>query len=84
MPQFEVVEDMRHVSPGQVGTLIPSWNTGFTLRRGRRPEDPTADVVRPGQRLLVLEESEGHLKVRHETDGFEGWIPVHIVAPWPE
>lgn len=84
MPQFEVVEDMRHVPPGRVGTLIPSWNTGFPLRRGPRPGDATGDVVRPGQRLHVLEEVDGHLRVRQEADGVEGWIPVHIVAPWPE
>jgi hypothetical protein len=84
MPQFEVVEDMRRVPPGGVGSLIPSWNTGYPLRVGPRSADTTGEVVRPGQRLLVLEAAEGFLKVRHETDGGEGWLPEHVVAPWPD
>jgi hypothetical protein len=84
MPQFEVVEDMRRVPPGEAGTLIPSWNTGYPLRIAARSAETTGEVVRPGQRLLVLEAADRFLKVRHEADGGEGWLPAHIVAPWPE
>jgi len=84
VPQFEIVEDIRHVPPGKVGTLIPSWNTGFPLRLGPRPGETTGDLVRPGQKLHVLQEGEGHLRVRQEANGYEGWLPAHIVAPWPD
>jgi hypothetical protein len=84
MPQFEVVEDMRRVPVGEAGTLIPSWNTGYALRSEARSAETNGEVVRPGQRLLVLEAADGFLKVRHEADGGEGWLPEHLVAPWPE
>jgi hypothetical protein len=84
MPQFEVVEDLRHVPPGAAGTLIPSWNTGYSLRTAPRSAQTTGEVVRPGQRLVVQEATDGFLKVRHEADGSEGWLPTYIVAPWPE
>jgi hypothetical protein len=84
MPQFEVVDDMRRVPPGEAGTLIPSWNTGYPLRTAPRSAEAAGEVVRPGQRLLVLEAADGFLKVRHEAGGGEGWLPAHIVAPWPE
>jgi hypothetical protein len=84
MPQWEVVEDMRRVPPGKAGTLIPSWNTGFPLRAEPAPGVTTGGMVRPGQRLLVVDEQNGHLLVRQEAEGLEGWIPVHVVAPWPE
>ena len=84
MGQWEVVEEMRRVPPGKTGTLIPSWNTGFELRAAPDPGAAPAGVVRPGQMLMVLEERAGHLRVRQEAEGLEGWIPVHSVAPWPE
>ena len=84
MPQFESVEELRRVQPGGAGTLIPSWNTGFTLRSEPGPEAAAGAVVRPGQRLVVLEARDGHLRVRQDAEGHEGWIPAHIVAPWPE
>ncbi|HXA42327.1 MAG TPA: hypothetical protein VNV65_05345 [Candidatus Solibacter sp.] len=84
MPQFEVVEDSRRVPPGKAGTLIPSWNTGFDLRSGPDGEQTTGAVVRPGQKLHVLESVGGNLKVRQEANGYQGWLPGHIVAPWPE
>ena len=68
---------------GKAGTLIPSWNTGYPLRVGPRADATSGEIVRPGQKLLVLEETDGYLKVAQEADGFEGWIPVHLVAPWP-
>ena len=84
MPQWEIVEELRQVKPGHAGTLIPSWNTGFSLRREPfRDADPVG-VVRPGQRLQVLAADSGHLKVRQDAEGLEGWIPAHIVAPWPQ
>jgi len=82
MPQFESVEQIRHVAPGGIGTLIPSWNTGFPLRSQPAPGEPIVGVARPGQRLHVLELRGGHLRVRLEADGLEGWIPAHVVAPW--
>jgi hypothetical protein len=84
MPQWEVVEDMRRVPPGKAGTLIPSWNTGFPLHQQTGPGETTGGVVRPGQRLEVLYEQDGYLLVRQEAEGLEGWIPTHVVAPWPE
>jgi hypothetical protein len=84
MPQWEVVEDMRRVPPGNAGTLIPSWNTGFPLRQGPTSTEPTGAVVRPGQKLLVLEARDGQLRVQQEAAGLVGWIPEHVVAPWPE
>ena len=84
MPQFETVEDMRRVPVGEAGTLIPSWNTGYPLRIGPGATATTGEVVRPGQRLQVLEAAAGFLKVRHEAAGGEGWLPEHIVAPWPD
>jgi len=84
VPQFEVVEDMRRVPPGEAGTLIPSWNTGYSLRAAPRSTEATGKVVRPGQRLLALEAADGFLKVRYEAGGVEGWLPEHILAPWPE
>jgi hypothetical protein len=84
MPQWESVEAIRRVPPGASGTLIPSWNTGFPLRAEPQPGAAPGGVVRPGQKLLVLEERDGHLLVRQEAEGHEGWVPIHIVAPWPE
>lgn len=84
MPQWETVENLRHVAPGEAGTLIPSWNTGFPLRTEPEPGSTTTGVVRPGQRLEVLQAYKGHLRVRQEAEGHEGWIPAYIVAPWPE
>src|SRR5438309_1242596 len=67
-----------------VATRRLSWNTGFSLRREPfRDADPVG-VVRPGQRLQVLAADSGHLKVRQDAEGLEGWIPAHIVAPWPQ
>ncbi|MEA2644952.1 MAG: Bacterial dipeptidyl-peptidase Sh3 domain [Chloroflexota bacterium] len=83
MPQWESVEEIRRVAPGAAGTLIPSWNTGFPLRAAPEPGASTGGVVRPGQKLHVLEERDGHLLVRQEAEGHEGWVPAHIVAPWP-
>jgi hypothetical protein len=83
MPQWEIVEEMRRVPPGKAGTLIPSWNTGFPLR-SEPHGGPTGGVVRPGQKLHVLEARDGHLLVQQEAAGLHGWIPRHIVAPWPE
>jgi hypothetical protein len=70
--------------PGKAGTLIPSWNTGFPLREAPEPDAPTTGVVRPGQKLHVVEERSGYLLVRQEAAGLTGWIPRHVVAPWPE
>jgi hypothetical protein len=83
VPQFETVEDLRRLQPGQAGTLIPSWNTGFALRAEPRAGKATGGVVRPGQKLHVLAEQDRHYRVRQEADGLEGWIPVHVVTPWP-
>ena len=83
MPQFETVEDLRRVGPGQAGTLIPSWNTGFPLRVEPRAEAEQVGLVRPGQKLDVLSERDGHLEVRQQAEGLTGWIPAHVVAPWP-
>ena len=83
MPQWEVVEEMRQVPPGHDGTLIPSWNTGFPLR-AEPGGGETTGAVRPGQRLLVLEERDGYLLVQQQATAQAGWLPTHIVAPWPE
>ena len=83
MPQFEVVEDTRHVPPGRAGTLIPSWNTGYPLRQEATGAALTGDVVRPGQKLHVLASAGGYIKVRQEANGYVGWLPAHVVAPWP-
>ncbi|MFN2463617.1 MAG: SH3 domain-containing protein [Candidatus Dormibacteria bacterium] len=84
MPQFESVEDIRRVKVGQTATLIPSWNTGFPLRA--EPVDDAAEVglVRPGQRLQVLEEQGNMLKVRQEAEDLVGWIAGHVVTAWPD
>jgi len=84
MPQFESVEDLRRVRPGQACTLIPSWNNGFPLRLGPGSEETTGGLVRPGQRLLVLAEEDRFIQVRLESEGLVGWVPAHVVAPWPE
>jgi hypothetical protein len=85
MPQFESVEEIRRVAPGQAGTLIPSWNTGFALRPEPRPGGTAAALVRPGQKLHVLEARDKHVRVRLESDSsVEGWLPEHLVAPWPD
>jgi hypothetical protein len=84
MPQWEVVEDMRQVPPGLAGTLIPSWNTGYPLRAAPAPDAAHTGVVRPGQKLHVLDAEGGYLHVQQEAAGLLGWIPVHLVAPWPE
>jgi hypothetical protein len=81
--QFETVEEIRRVAPGEVGTLIPSWNTGFPLRAEPSSTATVTGVVRPGQRLHVLEALDRRLRVRQEAEGLEGWIPAHVVAPWP-
>ena len=84
MPQFESVEGLRRVEPGQAATLIPSWNTGFPLRGEPRQDAERLGLVRPGQKLDVLAEKNGLLQVRHEAEGLEGWIPAHVVTRWPE
>ncbi|HEV3232472.1 MAG TPA: SH3 domain-containing protein [Candidatus Dormibacteraeota bacterium] len=84
MPQFETVEDHRHVAPGHAGTLIPSWNTGYPLRAEANATAPATGTVRPGQKLHVLAAENRHLRVRQEAEGIEGWLPGHVVAPWPE
>lgn len=84
MPQWESVEEIRRVPIGGAGTLIPSWNTGFPLRQAPVPGGAAGGLVRPGQKLLVLDERDGHLLVRQEAEGHEGWIPAHVVALWPE
>lgn len=84
MPQFETVEDFRGVPVGGAGTLIPSWNNGFVLRSNPEVGDETGAMVRPGQRLVVLEAANRHLRVRQDAQGHEGWIPAHVVAPWPD
>jgi hypothetical protein len=84
MPQFETVENLRRVEPRQTGTLIPSWNTGFRLLAQPGPGAETGGVVRPGQRLHVLAAENRHLRVRQEAEGLEGWVPAHVLAPWPE
>ena len=68
---------------GAAATLIPSWNTGFPLRAQPAVGAGTGAVARPGQKLVVLEERDGHLRVRQEAEGNEGWVPAHVVAPWP-
>ena len=84
MPQFESVEEIRRVTPGQAGTLIPSWNTGYPLRERPNPGAPSGAVVRPGQKLLVLSAQDKHLQVRLESEDLTGWLPEHVVAPWPD
>ena len=81
--QFETVEEIRRLAPGEVGTLIPSWNTGFPLRAEPGSSAEQVGVVRPGQRLHVLETQARQLRVRQEAEGLTGWIPAHVVAPWP-
>jgi hypothetical protein len=83
MPQFESVEEIRHVQPGEFGTLIPSWNTGLRLRERPSATAVTGTVVRPGQMLEVLAAQDKHLEVRLVSDGVTGWLPEHVVAPWP-
>ncbi|HEV1997182.1 MAG TPA: SH3 domain-containing protein [Candidatus Dormibacteraeota bacterium] len=84
MPQFESVEDLRRVEPGQSATLIPSWNTGFPLRAEPRDNAERLGLVRPGQKLKVLAERDGLLQVQQEAEGLEGWIPAHVVTLWPD
>ncbi len=84
VPQFESVEDLRRVRPGQSATLIPSWNTGFPLRAEPREGAATAGLVRPGQKLVVVAERDGQLQVEQEAEGLRGWIPAHVVTRWPE
>ena len=83
MPLFESVEEIRRVQPGQAGTLIPSWTQGFALRERPNPSAPGSVVVRPGQRLTVLSAQDRHLQVRLDSEGVSGWLPEHVVAPWP-
>ena len=84
MPQFESVEHLRRVEPGQSATLIPSWNTGFPLRAEAGQDRERPGLVRPGQKLNVLAERDGLLHVRQEAEGLEGWIPAHVVTRWPD
>ncbi|MHB8508274.1 MAG: SH3 domain-containing protein [Candidatus Dormibacteria bacterium] len=84
MPQFESVEFLRQVGPGQVATLIPSWNTGYPLRSEPGAASLATGTVRPGQRLHVLEARDRELRVEQEAEGLTGWIPAYVVAPWPE
>jgi hypothetical protein len=84
MPQFESVEQLRQVHPGQAATLIPSWNTGFPLRVSSRDGAETTGLVRPGQRLTVIAADNGRLQVEQEAEGLRGWLPAHVVTRWPE
>lgn len=84
MPQFESVEDIRRVKVGQSATLIPSWNTGFALRADPRGDAPEVGLVRPGQKLLVLEQQGNMLRVEQQAEGLTGWIAGHVVTAWPE
>jgi hypothetical protein len=84
VPQFESVEEIRRVRPGQSATLIPSWNTGFPLRAEPREDGENVVLVRPGQKLLVLGEQGRLLQVQQEAEGLVGWIPAHVVTAWPE
>jgi hypothetical protein len=84
VPQWETVEDLRGLKPGQAATLIPSWNTGYPLRSEPREGAETVDLVRPGQKLHVLAQEAGHLHVRQEAEGLTGWIPAHVVTAWPD
>ena len=84
MPQFETVENLRRVAPGQAATLIPSWNTGFPLRREAAPGSAEVGLVRPGQKLHVISTQGGLLEVRQEAEGLTGWIPAHVVTAWPD
>ena len=84
MPQFESVESIRRVEAGQSATLIPSWNTGFPLRVEPREGAEQVGLVRPGQKLKVLEAKDGLLRVQQEAEGLEGWIPAHVVTRWPD
>ena len=83
MPQFESVEDIRRVGPGQSATLIPSWNTGFPLRAEPRDDAEKVGLVRPGQKLAVTAEQGHMLKVEQEAEGLVGWIPGHVITAWP-
>ncbi|GAC1334194.1 MAG: hypothetical protein NVSMB17_15550 [Candidatus Dormibacteria bacterium] len=83
MPQFESVEEIRRVGPGQSATLIPSWNTGFPLRAEPHEGADKVALVRPGQKLLVLAAHERMLQVQQEAEGLTGWIPGHVVTAWP-
>ena len=82
MPQFETVENLRRLTPGQAGTLIPSWNTGYDLRPTLSSTERSG-TIRPGQRLVVVEAENGWLHVRQDAEGLEGWLPAHVVSPWP-
>jgi hypothetical protein len=84
VPQFESVEELRRVQPGQAATLIPSWNTGFPLRASSRDGAETTGLVRPGQRLTVIAAENGRLQVEQEAEGLRGWLPAHVLARWPE
>ena len=84
MPQFESVEHLRKVGPGQSATLIPSWNTGFPLRADSREDSQKVGLVRPGQKLKVLAQFNGLLQVEQEAEGLQGWIPGHVVTAWPD
>jgi hypothetical protein len=84
VPQFESVEELRKVQPGQAATLIPSWNTGFPLRASSREGAEVTGLVRPGQRLAVVAAEDGQLHVEQEAEGLRGWLPAHVVTRWPE
>jgi hypothetical protein len=84
VPQFESVEFLRRVQPGQSATLIPSWNTGFPLRAAPNDGAEAVGLVRPGQKLVVIAEQGGRLHVEQEAEGLKGWIPAHVVTRWPE
>ncbi|MFN2466164.1 MAG: SH3 domain-containing protein [Candidatus Dormibacteria bacterium] len=84
MPQFESVENLRRVQPGQCATLIPSWNTGYPLRAEARDGAQAVGLVRPGQKLAVITEQGGKLQVEQEAEGLRGWIPAHVVTRWPD
>lgn len=84
MPQFESVEHLRLVEPGQAATLIPSWNTGFPLRTSSGEGAETAGLVRPGQKLTVIAAENGQFQVEQGAEGLRGWLPAHVVTRWPE
>jgi SH3-like domain-containing protein len=58
-------------------TRLPSCN----IRKGPGTDNPIVFTAERGVFLLVIEEKEGWLHVRHE-DGDEGWISSKIVFGW--
>jgi hypothetical protein len=76
--------------PGWVWCTAPDGREGWTPLAILRREGPEAVArrdysaaeleVRRGQRVEVLEELSGWLRVL-DADGDEGWVPVECVAP---